>query len=179
MTGGPPVARAGRLTMLVSGPSAAVAAARPLLELMGRQVFVLGDRPGMAQLMKVVNNIVMGANMVAACEGLSMGAKAGLDPAAMLQVLGAGTAQSFAACEILQRGVAGSFDFGAALSILDKDMALGLSEAAALGTTVPVIERARDQWHAAYAAGLGALDFTAILQFVEQRNGTLVRARKT
>jgi 3-hydroxyisobutyrate dehydrogenase len=95
----------------------------------------------------------------------------------MLEVLGAGTGQSFAACEIVKRGVAGTFDFGAALSILDKDMALGVREAQALGAVVPMIERARDQWHAAYEAGLGGLDFTAMLQFVEQRSGTTVRGR--
>lgn len=176
VTGGPPVARAGGLTMLVSGPGAAVEAARPLLELMGRNVFILGDRPGMGQLMKVVNNIVMATNVVTTCEALAMGSKAGLDPAAMLRVLDAGTGQSFAAAEIVKRGVAGTFDYGAALSILDKDMALGLSEAAALGAVVPVIERAREQWHAAYEAGLGNLDFTAVLQFIEKRSGTLVRS---
>jgi 3-hydroxyisobutyrate dehydrogenase len=177
VTGGPPVARAGRLAMLVAGRSAAVEPAKPLLALMGSHVFVLGDRPGMGQLMKVVNNIVMATNVVTACEGLAMGAKAGLDAGVMLEVLGAGSGQSFAACEIVKRGVAGSFDFGAALSILDKDMALGVREAHALGAVVPMIERASEQWHAAYEAGLGGLDFTAILQFVEQRSGTTVRAR--
>ncbi|MFT3816582.1 MAG: NAD(P)-dependent oxidoreductase [Rubrivivax sp.] len=178
VTGGAPLARAGRLTLLVSGPPATVAAARPWLEMMGKDIFVLGDRPGMAQLMKLVNNIVMGANVLAACEGLSLGAKAGLDAGVMLRALSAGSGQSFAAAQFVQRGVAGSFDFGAALRLLDKDMSLGLGEAAALDVTMPVIAEAQAQWHAACEAGLGDRDFTTILQFVEQRSGTLVRERK-
>lgn len=179
VTGGAPVARAGRLTMLVSGRPESVEQVRPLLALMGREIHVLGERPGMAQLMKVVNNIIMGANLVVAAEGLSFGAKAGLDAASMLGVLQSGTGQSFAACEILRRGIAGTFDYGAALTILDKDMALGLSEATALDAVMPVIARAREAWHAALEAGLGAEDFTAILKFVEQQNQTLVRVNGT
>ncbi|MFT3780111.1 MAG: NAD(P)-dependent oxidoreductase [Ottowia sp.] len=178
VTGGAPVARTGQLTLLVSGPDVVVANVRPLLEMMGKNIFVLGPRPGMGQIMKVVNNIVMGTNLVAACEGMSLGAKAGLDPSAMAAALQAGTAQSFAAGSILQRGLAGTFDYGAALTILDKDMALGLKEAQALDASLPVIQQAQGQWHAAYEAGFGAEDFTAILQYVEQRNGTLVRDRK-
>lgn len=177
VTGGPPVAREGRLTMLVSGLPARVEQARPLLALMGKTIHELGDRPGMAQVMKVVNNIIMGANMVVACEGLSLGAKAGLDGGAMLSVLQGGSGQSFAACEILRRGVAGTFDFGAALTILDKDMSLGLSEAGRLEVVMPVIAQAREAWGSAMEAGLGAQDFTAILKFVEQMNKTMVRGK--
>lgn len=178
VTGGAPVARAGQLTLLVSGDAAMVAHVRPLLDLMGKNIFVLGDKPGMGQIMKVVNNIVMGANLVVASEGLALGAKAGLDPGAMHAALMAGTARSFAAGPMLQRGLAGTFDYGAALTILDKDMALGLQEAQVLDARLPVVEQARQQWHAAYEAGLGGLDFTAILQYVERQNGTLVRDRK-
>lgn len=178
VTGGAPVARKGQLTLLVAGADAVVAEVRPLLEMMGENIFVLGDRPGMGQIMKVVNNIIMGTNLVTACEGLSLGAKAGLNPSAMLQAIQSGTAQSFAVGHMLQRGLAGTFDYGAALTILDKDMVLGMQEALALEASMPVIQQAKNQWHAAYEAGLGDLDFTAILQYVEQQNRTLVRDRK-
>lgn len=179
VTGGAPAAREGRLTLLVSGADTVVTGARPVLELIGKHIFVLGGEPGMGQIMKVVNNIVMGTNLVAACEGMSLGAKAGLDPAAMAAALQAGSAQSFAAGPILQRGLSGTFDYGAALAIVDKDMALGLLEARVLEVSLPVIRQAQEQWHAAYAAGLDRQDFTAILQYVERRNGTLVRTPAT
>lgn len=177
VTGGAPVARSGQLTLLVSGADEVVADVRPLLEMMGKNIFVLGHLPGMGQIMKVVNNIIMGTNLVTACEGLSLGAKAGLDPSEMLRAIQSGTAQSFAASPMLQRGLAGTFDYGAALTILDKDMALGLQEALALRASMPVIRQAREQWHAACEAGLAGLDFTAILQYVERQNETLVRNR--
>lgn len=179
VTGGAPAAREGRLTLLVSGADAAVTGARPVLALMGRHIFVLGAEPGMGQIMKVVNNIVMGANLVVACEGMSLGAKAGLDPGVMAAALQAGTAQSFAAGPILQRGLTGTFDFGAALAIVDKDMTLGLLEARTLEASLPVIRQAQEQWHAASAAGLDRQDFTTILQYIERRNGTLVRTSAT
>jgi 3-hydroxyisobutyrate dehydrogenase len=177
VTGGAPIARRGDLTLLVSGAEAVVAQVRPLLQLMGKNIFVLGERPGMGQIMKVVNNIIMGTNLVTACEGMSLGAKAGLDPAVMLQAIQSGTAQSFAAGAILQRGVAGTFDYGAALTILDKDMSLGMHEARALQAALPVVQQAQAQWRAALESGLGDLDFTAILQYVERQNETLVRDR--
>jgi 3-hydroxyisobutyrate dehydrogenase len=175
VTGGPPVARAGNLTLLTSGDLVTLEALQPLFALMGRNIYTMGDRPGMGQAMKMVNNIIMAANVVVAAEGLTFGAKAGLDAGRMLDVLRKGTGQSFAACEILQRGVSGTFDYGAALTILDKDMTLGMHEADVLGLKLPVIEEARDLWHAAYQAGWGERDFTTILAFVEEANGTRVR----
>ncbi len=170
VTGGPPAARAGRLTLLVSGDPAGVALAHPVLSLMGRAVHVLGDRPGMAQIMKVVNNAMLGAHMIVASEALGMGERAGLNPVQMLEVLRAGTGQSFAGCEILNRAVEGHYDFGAALTVLVKDMALGIDEAKALGLTLPVIGQARATWDAAKEAGWGARDFTAILPFVQGKD---------
>jgi 3-hydroxyisobutyrate dehydrogenase-like beta-hydroxyacid dehydrogenase len=177
ITGGPPAARAGTLAMLVSGDPAAVKAVHPLLALIGREIYPMGERPGMAQTMKIVNNLVMAANMIVGAEGLSMGAKAGLDADMMMRVLQVGTGQSFITCEVLRRAIAGSFNFGAAISIIDKDVTLGLHEASLLGLDLPVIDRARQVWHSAYEAGRGNEDFSAILKVVEEKNGTLVRAR--
>lgn len=177
VTGGPSVARAGKLTIMVAGKSTALETVRPLLALIGEKMYTLGDEPGMAQVMKVVNNLVMAANMIVACEGLSMGAKAGLDADMMLRVLQAGSGQSFSGCEILRRGVDGTFDFGAALSICDKDVTLGMRDANSLNVEMPVIDQARQVWHSAFEAGWGDQDFTTILKVVEQRNGTLVRGK--
>jgi 3-hydroxyisobutyrate dehydrogenase len=169
ITGGPPVARAGNLTLLVSGAPAARDALQPIFEMIGKNIYALGDRPGMGQAMKIVNNLLMATNMVAACEGLAFGAKAGLDHQTMLDILRKGTGQSFSGCEILQRAVSGTFDFGAALTIIDKDMALGLEEAQALGLKLPVLDQARALWSEAYEAGWGDRDFTTVLTYVEQQ----------
>lgn len=179
ITGGAPGARAGTLAMLVSGAATSIATLRPFLDVIGKDVFVMGDRPGMAQVMKLVNNLVMAANTVAAAEGLVLGAKAGLNPDVVLQVLQAGTGASYAADRILANAVSGVFNYGAAVSIIDKDVSVGVHEATLLGVVMPVIERVRDVWHAAHAEGRGADDFTTILKMVEERNGVVVRGRPT
>jgi 3-hydroxyisobutyrate dehydrogenase-like beta-hydroxyacid dehydrogenase len=178
VTGGPPAARAGTLTIMLSGEAAALATVQPILAMMGKNVIHVGGRSGMAQTMKVINNLIMAANMVTACEGLAMGVKAGLDVDTMLDVLRAGTGQSFAGCEILRRAVADSFDFGAKLSIVSKDMALGVHESAALQTTTPVLDLAGAIWIEAGKTDLHDEDFTAIMKFVESCSGVVVRARE-
>jgi len=177
VTGGPPAARAGTLAMLVSGSASAQEVVRPLLALIGKDIYPMGERPGMAQVMKIVNNLIMASNMVVGAEGLVMGAKAGLDCDMMMRVLQAGTGQSFITCEVLRLAMGGSFNFGAALSILDKDVTLGMHEANLLQLDLPVIDQARQVWHAASDAGRGSEDFSTILQVVEEKNGTLVRGR--
>ncbi|MFT4067811.1 NAD(P)-dependent oxidoreductase [Paraburkholderia sp.] len=176
ISGGAPAARAGTLAMLAAGEPALVDQVAPLLSLIGKEVFVMGERAGMAQIMKIVNNIIMATNLVVCSEGLAMGAKAGLDPDMMMRLLDAGTGQSFACSKILSRAVAGRFDYGAALAIIDKDMALGFDEARLLDVAAPTIQRARDVWHAAYEAGRGRDDFTSILTFIAEQNGTRVRS---
>jgi 3-hydroxyisobutyrate dehydrogenase len=177
VTGGPPMARKGLLTLLVSGSPATVERVRPLLEAMGRSVHVIGDRPGMAQVMKVVNNIIMATNMAVAGEALGLGAKAGLDAGMMLRVLGEGTGQSFAACQILQRAVSGAFDYGAALAIVAKDMKLGCREAEFLGVDMPLISLASGDWQAALEQFGGTPDFTRLLSLYEARVGAEIRQR--
>jgi 3-hydroxyisobutyrate dehydrogenase-like beta-hydroxyacid dehydrogenase len=178
ISGGPPGARQGTLAMMVAGSPADVAAVTPWLRLIGKDVYVLGSTPGQAQVMKLVNNLVMAANMVVASEGLVMGAKAGLDPSQMMEVLNAGTGRSAASADILARSaLTGSFDFGARLAIVDKDVALGLSEAEALDVPTAVIAQAGKVWRHAATDGRGEDDFSSIIKVIEERGGAVVRAR--
>ncbi|UXJ50784.1 NAD(P)-dependent oxidoreductase [Pseudomonas citronellolis] len=177
ISGGAPAAREGRLTMMVSGPPPAVDEVLPWLGRIGRQVTNLGGQAGQAQIMKLVNNLVMAANMVVAAEGLALGSKAGLDAATMLEVLTASTGSSRALTEILAQALKpGSYSFGAHLSIVAKDVALGVHEASALEVPVPGLEAVRAIWAAAVADGHSDEDFTSIIRFVEKQAGTEVRS---
>ena len=176
ITGGPPAAREGRLAMLAAGPQQALDRVAPWLDRIGRQTYVLGDTPGQAQIMKVINNAVMAANMVVASEGLVMGAQAGLDPEGMMQVLTAGTGQSAAATILAKAALTGGFDFGAHLSIVEKDVRLGLSEAAELEVPVETMQAAAALWGRAARDGRGSEDFTVIIQLIEEAAGAKVRA---
>lgn len=172
ISGGPPAAKAGELAMMVSGDPAAVAEVSPWLARIGRKVYDLGDQPGQAQTMKLINNLLMATNLVAASEGLVMGARAGLKAAQMVEVIEAGTGQSTSLGKILANAALnGTFAFGAHLSIVAKDTALGTCEAGKLGVTMPVIEQANERWQAAMAAGMGPEDFTRIHVLNEDING--------
>ena len=177
ITGGPPAAREGRLAMLAAGPQEALDRVVPWLDRIGRQTYVLGQTPGQAQVMKVVNNAMMAANMVIASEGLVMGAKAGLDPDAMMEVLTAGTGQSAAATILAKAALTGGFDFGAHLSIVEKDAKLGLSEAAELDVPVETMQAATRLWDRAAQEGRGGDDFTSIIQLIEEAAGAQVRSK--
>jgi 3-hydroxyisobutyrate dehydrogenase len=177
ISGGPAGARAGTLAMLAAGAPAARAAVEPWQRRIGREVFVLGDRPGQAQAMKLVNNLLFAANLAAACEAFAMGAKAGLEADTMLAMVNAGTGRSVATERVMEEVLSGRFAFGAALSILDKDVRLGLEAAAALEVPMWTIEQAARLWRLAAIQGGGAGDLTTIARLVEGWAGAEIRRR--
>ena len=101
---------------------------RPWLQRIGKNVFEVGDRPGQAQLMKLVNNLINAANMATAFEALVLGAKGGLDPDQMVKVINVSTGRNSATLDKVPRAVLpGTFDYGAKLSTMVKDVVLGLA----------------------------------------------------
>ncbi len=141
ISGGPKGARAGTLSVITAGPVAAIDEIRPLLQRIGRNVFAVGELPGQAQLMKLVNNLISAANMATAFEALVLGAKGGLDPDLMVNVINASTGRNSATLDKVPKAVLpGTFDYGAKLSTMVKDIALGLKEAEALGVPMWVHE---------------------------------------
>jgi 3-hydroxyisobutyrate dehydrogenase len=142
ITGGPPGARAGTLALMLAGPTPAVDELRPILARIGRSLFAIGDAPGQAQVMKLVNNLLVATNIVAAFEAFALGARAGLDPDTMVQLVNAGTGRSFVSSEVMPVVLSGRFGFGATVTVMDKDVSLGLEEASALGVPMWAIEQA-------------------------------------
>ncbi len=175
ISGGPAGARAGTLAMLAAGAPEAVAALRPWQLRIGQTVFVMGARPGQAQVMKLVNNLLFAANLVAAIEGLAMGAKAGLDADAMLAMVNAGTGRSMSTERVMEEVVSGRFAFGASLAVLDKDVRLGLAEAGALDVPMWTLEQAARVWRMASLLGGGAADLTTAARMVESWAGAEIR----
>jgi 3-hydroxyisobutyrate dehydrogenase-like beta-hydroxyacid dehydrogenase len=162
---------------VAAGRPDAVAAVRPWQLRIGKTVFAMGDRPGQAQVMKLVNNLLLAANLVTACEGFVMGAKAGIDPDAMLAMVNAGTGRSLVTEQMMEQVVSGRFAFGGALALLDKDARLGLAEASALGVPMWTLEQAARVWRFAMTQGYGDQDVTAIARVMEAWAGTEVRRR--
>jgi 3-hydroxyisobutyrate dehydrogenase-like beta-hydroxyacid dehydrogenase len=96
MSGGITRAAEGSLVTMVSGPLSALDQAEAVLKCYSNKVVYLGDKPGAAQAMKLIKNMLSAANLAIACEAMLLGAKEGLDPEKMLEVLNAGTGQNSA-----------------------------------------------------------------------------------
>jgi 3-hydroxyisobutyrate dehydrogenase-like beta-hydroxyacid dehydrogenase len=180
VSGGPEGARAGTLSVMAAGSPNALEVVRPLLRLIGGRVFEVGDRPGLAQAMKLVNNLINAANMAAAFEALVLGAKAGLDPDTMVAVINASTGRNSATLDKVPKAVlTGSFDYGARLSTMHKDVTLGLEEARALAVPMFVNEAVEQLWRFGVTQGKGEEDFTALIKLIEGWAGAEVRSRGT
>lgn len=178
ISGGPKGARAGTLTVIVAGPPDARDELRPWLQKVGKNVFEVGDRPGQAQLMKLVNNLINAANMATAFEALVLGAKGGLDPDKMVEVLNVSTGQNSATLTKVPKSVlTGTFDYGSSLTIMLKDVVLGLQEAETLGVPMWVHGTVGQLWRFAEQQGLGPADFTSLIKLMEGWAGVEVRSR--
>jgi 3-hydroxyisobutyrate dehydrogenase-like beta-hydroxyacid dehydrogenase len=137
VSGGVAGAAAGKLAIMASGPSAAVERVRPLLAELGK-VFVVGERPGLGQTVKLANNLMSAASLAIAAEAMAMGAKAGVDPAVMLEILNASSGRNSATQDKIPKHVLNrKFDFGFANALSFKDVRLCLDEAESLG--VPMV----------------------------------------
>lgn len=179
ISGGPKGARAGTLSVIAAGPAAAIDEVRPLLQRIGRNVFEVGEGPGQAQLMKLVNNLISAANMATAFEALVLGAKGGLDPDMMVNVINVSTGRNSATLDKVPKAVLpGTFDYGAKLSTMVKDIALGLKEAEALGVPMWVHEIVGQLWRFGATQGLGDADITSLIQVLEGWAGVKVRSRR-
>jgi 3-hydroxyisobutyrate dehydrogenase-like beta-hydroxyacid dehydrogenase len=95
VSGGVGGASNGTLAVMVSGPKAEIDLVKDVLAVFGK-VFVIGEKPGMAQTMKLANNFLSATAMAATSEAVAMGVKAGLDPAVMIDVINAGSGRTTA-----------------------------------------------------------------------------------
>ena len=160
------------LVFMVGGDVADLARVRPLLDLMGRAVFHLGGL-GSGHAMKCLNNLVTAMTFSATAEGLVIGKRYGLDPAAMVDVLNESTGMSWISQNhIAQRVLSRSFDDPFKLELMLKDVAIANTLARETGSSVPIAGLGQQLWQAAArAAGPGA-SVSELVRWVEQQNDT-------
>jgi len=104
VSGGVGGAEKGTLAVMVSAPRAEFELLMPVYETIGRP-FYLGDKPGSAQTMKLVNNLLAATGLIATCEAVAMGVKAGLDAAVLIEVLNAGSGATHASRDKFPRSI--------------------------------------------------------------------------
>jgi L-threonate 2-dehydrogenase len=175
VSGGTVGAEGGTLTMMASGSDTAWEAAQPLLEVMGRNVYRLGERPGQGSTMKMVHQLAAGANLAVAAEVMSFGAHLGLAPAQVLEILNVSAGQSWMLGNRGPRMMEPPEGASSAVDIFVKDLGIVLDAARAHRFSVPVSAAALQVFLGASGAGFGRADDSQAVRFYESLGGKPVR----
>jgi 3-hydroxyisobutyrate dehydrogenase-like beta-hydroxyacid dehydrogenase len=139
---------------------------------------MVGDRPGLGQTMKLVNNLLSGTAMAISSEAIVMGVKAGLDTSVMCDVINSGSGRNSATQDKFPRCIIPrSFDYGFASGLMFKDIGLFMSEAEAMGLKLGTAGAVRDLWQRVVNELGGQSDFTEIVKVLEGPADVVVKAR--
>lgn len=180
LAGGVPGAQAGTLSVMVGGDRAAYERCEPVFKSFGRNVVHVGVEPGAGQILKLVNNMIVGSTLIATSEAVLFGVKSGLDARVLLDMLNVSTARSFASEAILPNAVLSrSFDFGFRMELMRKDLRLFLSEAERVGVSTFVASVAKQFFDQSIAQGHGADDMTQVVRELEQLAGVKIASPAT
>lgn len=180
VSGGSQGAINGTLTIMVGGEQAAFEQARPVLEAMGKKENIIYVGPsGSGEVVKLVNNILVGTIAAATAEAFVLGVKAGTDVDTMAKIIGISTGASWQLSnQFPLRAFNGSFQPGFMTDLLTKDLGLALDLATENKTPVLLTALSRQLFEMASAAGHGSSDYTSILKLLEQQAGVEVRNKK-
>ena len=166
VSGGEVGAKAASLTIMVGGPQAAFDLVKPLFELMGKNITLVGGN-GDGQTCKVANQIIVALNIAAVGEALLFASKAGADPAKVRAALMGG----FASSRILEvhgeRMIKRTFDPGFRIKLHQKDLGLALQGARELGLALPQTAGAAQLMQVCAANGMAELDHSALVRALE------------
>jgi len=173
VTGSAPKAQDGTLTIMCGGDPADMERARPLLEAMG-QLIVHAGEVGQGQAVKVISNSVTAVNCATLAQALVVGRRAGVDLDSLVEVMGAGSANS-TMLQLKGRPML-EHDFSPLFKLehMLKDVGLCLDEARAAGVPFPFAALARELYSAGVGRGLGEQDFAAVLRVLEDLGGAEV-----
>jgi 2-hydroxy-3-oxopropionate reductase len=167
VSGGEVGAKQATLTIMVGGPEAAFARAKPLFELMGKNITHVGNENGDGQTCKVANQIIVALNIQACAEALVFASKAGADPAKVRQALMGGFASSRILEVHAERMLKGTFNPGFRIRLHQKDLNLALSAARELGLSLPNTAVAQQMFSSCAAHGGADLDHSALVLAIE------------
>jgi len=172
VSGGTVAAEKGTLAVMAAGPKDAFDEIEPILRVIGKNVFYLGADPSLGQTTKIINNTLYATSMVASCEALVYGVKAGLDPQTLLDVINVSSGRSFATLERIPQCVLDrSFPVRFTTELLHKDVKMCIDEAEKLGVPMSVNPAARQFLAFAISQGDGQRDNVYPIRHIEQWAG--------
>jgi 3-hydroxyisobutyrate dehydrogenase len=177
LSGGTAGAEKGTLTLMVGGDPATLEVARPALEPFAGLIVHVGG-PGMGQVVKLCNNVIYAAQMLATSEATALAVKSGVDPVKFLEVLAHSTGDCVAvrtrlpvAGVVAESPASNQWRPGFMTDLMAKDLDLALGYAASAGVPVASAAIARQALTAATVAGYGREDFSAMAKIVFALSG--------
>jgi 2-hydroxy-3-oxopropionate reductase len=166
VSGGEVGAKNASLTIMVGASDATFEKVKPLFELMGKNITLVGPN-GAGQTTKVANQIIVALNIEAVAEALLFASKAGADPAKVRQALMGGFASSRVLEVHGERMIKRTFDPGFRIELHQKDLSLALSNARAMGMSLPNTATAQELFNACRAHGGAKWDHSAMVRALE------------
>jgi 3-hydroxyisobutyrate dehydrogenase-like beta-hydroxyacid dehydrogenase len=172
VSGGVPGAKNGTLTLMASGEKEVFEKIKPMLSVIGRNIFYVGAKIGQGQIVKVVNNLLSAAAMGITSEAVVLGRKAEIDPEVLISVFNASSGRNTATTDKFPKAVLNrSFDYGFSSGLMYKDVKLCIELAEELGVPMWLGTSVMQFWKYIMTQGGGGRDFTTIIQYIEQMVG--------
>ena len=172
VSGGVGGAKGATLTFMAGGDTKAFAAAKPVLEAMGKKIVHCGDA-GAGQAAKICNNMILGISMIAVGEAFALAEKLGLSHQALFDVSSTSSGQCWALTSycpvpgpVPASPANNGYKPGFASALMVKDLTLAQDAAKASGAATPLGKHAQEIYKAFDAAGNGGVDFSGIIQHV-------------
>lgn len=175
VSGGTAAADAGTLTFMVGGPDEAYAKAKPILDVMGKNIFHAGGS-GNGQAAKIANNMLLGISMIGTCEAFNLAEKLGLDAQTFFDISSTASGQCWSMTSYCPAPgpvptAPSNRDYqpGFAVAMMLKDLHLAASAARAAGAEVTLGEMAEKIYQDLDTRGHGGLDFSGVMKDLQQR----------
>lgn len=174
ISGGAAKAAQGQLTILASGTAAAFAKARPALDAMAGKLYELGDAAGTGAAFKMVNQLLAGVHIAAACEAMAFAAKQGLELAKVYEVITASAGNSWMFENRVPHILAGDYRPLSAVEIFVKDLGIIQDMARSARYPVPVAAAALQMYLATAGAGMGRDDDSSLARTYAALSGAVL-----
>ncbi|MCL6519180.1 MAG: NAD(P)-dependent oxidoreductase [Armatimonadetes bacterium] len=162
VSGGEPGAIAASLSIMVGGDKAAFDKCLPIFQALGKNITYMGES-GTGQMTKLCNQIICALNILAVCEGLMLGEKAGLNMEKLLSVVSAGAANSWMLSNLAPKMLAEDYEPGFKVILQQKDLRLALGAAEEMKLPLPGTSLVHQLFRAVEAAGMGEKGTQALI----------------
>lgn len=175
VSGGVAKAKTGELTIMVGGEKEYFEEVQPLLKCIGENIIHVGEI-GAGHIAKALNNLISASTLAVTGEAIALGAKLGLKPSKLLEVINSSTGRSLSSeqkfpNQILNRKFAGGF----ALDLMVKDLSIAMSLSDREKAAMPVASSAYQLWKQAWLKGDPKLDHTTVINVIEENIGAEIK----